>query len=81
MPSGKLLGIVTSRDYRISKDGRDKKVKDFMTPFENLITAKNGVSLSEANDIIWEHKLNTLPVELHLSLPGFRHLLKFILQE
>lgn len=60
--SGKLLGIVTSRDYRISKDGEDKKVKDFMTPFENLIIAKNGLSLSEANDIIWEHKLNTLPI-------------------
>jgi len=62
MPSGKLLGIVTSRDYRISKDSLDKKVKDFMTPFEHLITAKDGLSLSEANDIIWDHKLNTLPI-------------------
>jgi IMP dehydrogenase len=61
-PSGKLLGIVTSRDYRISKDSKEKKVKDFMTSFENLITAKEGLSLSEANDIIWEHKLNTLPI-------------------
>ncbi len=62
MPFGKLLGIVTSRDYRIFKDSEEKKVKDFMTPFENLITAKEGLSLSEANDIIWEHKLNTLPI-------------------
>jgi IMP dehydrogenase len=62
MPSGKLLGMVTSRDYRISRDREDKKVKDFMTPFENLIIAKDGISLSEANDIIWEHKLNTLPI-------------------
>jgi IMP dehydrogenase len=62
MPSGKLLGMVTSRDYRVSKDSADKKVKDFMTPFDNLITAKDGISLSEANDIIWEHKLNTLPI-------------------
>ncbi len=61
-PSGKLLGIVTSRDYRVSRDSEDKKVKDFMTPFENLITAKDGLSLSEANDIIWDHKLNTLPI-------------------
>jgi IMP dehydrogenase len=61
-PSGKLLGIVTSRDYRISRESEDKKVKDFMTPFENLITAKDGITLSEANDIIWEHKLNTLPI-------------------
>ncbi len=61
-PSGKLLGIVTSRDYRASKDSADKKVKDFMTPFENLISGKDGITLSEANDIIWDHKLNTLPI-------------------
>jgi len=61
-PSGKLLGIVTSRDYRISKDSPDTKVKEFMTSFENLITAKDGLSLTEANDILWENKLNTLPI-------------------
>jgi len=61
-PSGKLLGIVTSRDYRESKDSPDKKVKEFMTPFEHLISAKDGISLTEANDVIWDHKLNTLPI-------------------
>ncbi|WP_291858402.1 IMP dehydrogenase [Marinilabilia sp.] len=61
-PSGKLLGIVTSRDYRISRDDSEKKVKDFMTPIENMITAKDGISLGEANDIIWEYKLNQLPI-------------------
>ncbi|MEZ5107013.1 MAG: IMP dehydrogenase [Draconibacterium sp.] len=60
--SGKLLGIVTSRDYRISRDNPDKKVAEFMTPFENMVTADDGISLNEANDIIWEHKLNTLPI-------------------
>ncbi len=60
--SGKLLGIVTSRDYRVSRDNPDMKVKDFMTPFENMVTAEDGISLSDANDIIWEHKLNTLPI-------------------
>ncbi|WP_167618556.1 IMP dehydrogenase [Maribellus sediminis] len=60
--SGVLLGIVTSRDYRASKDSLDKKVSEFMTPAEDLITAPNGVSLTEANDIIWEHKLNQLPI-------------------
>lgn len=60
--SGKLLGIVTSRDYRVSRDSEDKKVKDFMTPYENLVTAKDGISLTEANDIIWEYKLNSLPI-------------------
>jgi len=59
---GKLLGIVTSRDYRTSTDRLDKKVKEFMTPFSHLVTAQLGISLKEANDIIWDHKLNSLPV-------------------
>lgn len=59
---GKLLGIVTSRDYRVGTDEPSKKVKDFMTPFSKLITAKAGCTLKEANDLIWEHKLNSLPV-------------------
>ena len=62
MPNGKLLGIVTSRDYRVSRMNIDAKVEDFMTPFENLITADESTSLKEANDIIWEHKLNCLPI-------------------
>lgn len=60
--NGKLVGIVTGRDYRIGTDQMDKKVKEFMTPFSKLITAKAGITLSEANSIIWEHKLNSLPV-------------------
>lgn len=60
--NGKLVGIVTGRDYRIGTDLMDKKVKEFMTPFSKLITAKVGITLSEANSIIWEHKLNSLPV-------------------
>jgi len=61
-PTGILLGLVTSRDYRITRDTPDKKVKDFMTPVSSLITAKNGITLSEANNVIWDHKLNTLPI-------------------
>lgn len=59
---GKLLGIVTSRDYRISRTSKDTPVREFMTPFANLIYAKEGITLSEANDIIWDHKINQLPV-------------------
>tara|TARA_R110002049_G_scaffold79936_2_gene203405 strand:+ start:357 stop:1853 length:1497 start_codon:yes stop_codon:yes gene_type:complete len=59
---GKLLGLITSRDYRVSKESLSKKVKDFMTPLSNLITAKDGITLNEANDTIWEHKLNNLPI-------------------
>jgi len=61
-PNGKLLGIVTSRDYRSSRDPLDKKIKDFMTPFDKMITGTLGISLNEANDIIWDHKLNCLPI-------------------
>ncbi|MFK7691797.1 IMP dehydrogenase [Paenibacillus sp. HJGM_3] len=61
-PNGRLLGIVTSRDYRLSRDSMDKPVQDFMTPFSSLIYGKSGLSLSEANDLIWEHKLNCLPI-------------------
>ena len=61
-PDGKLLGIVTSRDYRVSRMAPDTRVESFMTPLSKLICAPEGTSLSEANDIIWDHKLNTLPI-------------------
>ena len=61
-PNGKLLGIVTGRDYRVSRMSTDLKVKDFMTPLEKLITAPASTTLKEANDIIWDHKLNSLPI-------------------
>ena len=59
---GKLLGIVTGRDYRVSRMSPDTPVSEFMTPLEKLITAKEGTSLKEANDIIWDNKLNSLPI-------------------
>ncbi|MCL2073568.1 MAG: IMP dehydrogenase [Marinilabiliaceae bacterium] len=60
--NSKLLGLVTSRDYREGKTESDTKVKDFMTPFSKLVVGEFGISLNDANDIIWEHKLNTLPI-------------------
>ncbi|VAW14491.1 Inosine-5'-monophosphate dehydrogenase / CBS domain [hydrothermal vent metagenome] len=60
--NGKFLGIVTSRDYRPGKDDPGKKVKDFMTPFSKIVTGKLGITLNVANDIIWENKLNCLPI-------------------
>ena len=61
-PNGKLLGMVTSRDYRLSTTPRETKIASFMTPFSKLTIGRLGITLSEANDIIWEHKLNTLPI-------------------
>lgn len=60
--NGKLLGIVTSRDYRVSRMSLDTKVSEFMTPFERLICGDQNTTLKEANDIIWDHKLNSLPL-------------------
>ncbi len=60
--TGKLLGIVTGRDYRVSRMDLNLKVRDFMIPIDKLIFAHDGLTLSEANDILWEHKLNSLPV-------------------
>ena len=60
--NGKLLGMVTSRDYRISRMTPDTPVSAFMTPRENLVVGGKETTLSDANDLIWDHKLNTLPI-------------------
>ncbi|HET6485782.1 MAG TPA: IMP dehydrogenase [Spirochaetia bacterium] len=61
-PNGRLLGILTSRDYRLSSTALTERVGDLMTRLPDLIYGKEGISLSEANDLIWEHKLNCLPI-------------------
>lgn len=60
--NGKLLGVVTGRDYRVSRMELETPVSEFMTPLEKLITAPETTTLKEANDIIWENKLNSLPI-------------------
>ena len=60
--TGRLLGIVSSRDYRVSRMSTEEKVATFMTPLEKLVTAPAETTLKEANDIIWAHKLNSLPI-------------------
>lgn len=73
---GKLLGIITSRDFRETRVDLDHSlVKDYMTPYDKLIVGKDGITLSEANDMIWDHKLNQLPIvddEQHLVAFVFR---------
>ena len=73
--TGKLLGIVTSRDYRVSRMNPTDKVADFMTPRAKLVTAPKETTLKQANDIIWDNKLNSLPIvddEDHLMYFVFR---------
>lgn len=60
--SGKFLGIVTDKDYRISRDNLDEPIDNFMTKKEKVVWAEKGITLSEANDIIWENKINCLPI-------------------
>ena len=61
-PNGHLMGIVTSRDYRVSRMDVNTRVSEFMTPLSKLVTAPADTTLKAANDIIWEHKLNSLPI-------------------
>jgi IMP dehydrogenase len=61
-PTGKFLGIITSRDYREGHTPLSTSVSDLMTPFASIHCAKVGIDLPQANDLIWKHKLNCLPV-------------------
>ena len=60
--TGKLLGIVSGRDYRVSRMSPDQKVGTFMTPREKLVVGAKDTTLKQANDIIWDNKLNSLPI-------------------
>lgn len=73
---GKLIGIVTSRDYRVSRMDPNTKVSEFMTPFEKMVCGKEGMSLSECNDLIWDHKLNQLPI-----VDDNQHLVAFVFRK
>ncbi|MCL2707742.1 MAG: IMP dehydrogenase [Defluviitaleaceae bacterium] len=73
---GLFVGLVTGRDYRVTRMALETPVSSFMVPFEKLVCAAEGVTLSEANDILWEHKLNALPV-----LDGNRRLTSFVFRK
>ena len=74
--NGKLLGIVTGRDYRVSRMDVNLPVSEFMTPLSKLIVAGKATTLKEANDIIWDHKLNSLPI-----LDDDGHLMYFVFRK
>jgi len=59
---GKFLGIVSSRDIRPDYTSPETLIRDVMTPFDKLVVAQDGITLNEANNIIWEKKLNVLPI-------------------
>ncbi len=59
---GKFIGLVTDKDYRISRANLDTPVDEYMTSKEKAVYARVGISLSEANDIIWDNKISCLPI-------------------
>lgn len=60
--NGKLIGLVTDKDYRLSKADLNAPIDEFMTPLEQLRYAYDEITLSEANDLIWEYKKACLPI-------------------
>lgn len=60
--NGKFIGLVTDKDYRITRANLDEPIDNFMTPKSKAVCAKKGISLSEANDIIWQNKISCLPI-------------------
>ncbi|WP_299679815.1 IMP dehydrogenase [uncultured Dokdonia sp.] len=79
---GKLLGIVTNRDLRFEKNN-DRPVAEVMTS-ENLVTAKEGTSLAQAEEILQDHKIEKLPVvkdgNILVGLITFRDITKLTLK-
>ena len=73
-----LLGIVSSRDYRVSPHGPgSQKVRDVHdAAVKSSSPRRRSTTLKEANDIIWEHKLNSLPI---VDADG--HLLYFVFRK
>ncbi len=60
--TGKFVGMVTSRDYRQGRTPLTTLVCDLMTPFKSLRCGPAGIDLEQANELIWSHKLNCLPL-------------------
>lgn len=58
--NNKLIGIITNRDIKFEEDF-SKKIEDSMTK-ENLVVAREGVTLEEAKAILRKHKIEKLPI-------------------
>ena len=60
--NGKFLGLVTDKDFRISRVSLDEPVSKYMVKKEKLVYGKKGISLHDANDLIWDNKISCLPI-------------------
>ena len=75
MSRGKLIGLVTSRDFHPDRHDLDSPVTERMTPIAALKLGATDITLSEANTRLWEERLDCLPVvddEGHLRYLVFR---------
>lgn len=59
--SNKLIGIITNRDLRFEKNMK-KPVKQIMTLRKNIIVAKQGITLKQAEEILQDNKIEKLPI-------------------
>ena len=59
---GKFLGLVTDKDFRISRVNLDEPVSKYMVSKDKIVYGRKGISLHDANDIIWERKISCLPI-------------------
>ena len=56
-----LIGIITNRDIKFETD-MSRKIEEAMTTQEHLVTAKEGVTLEQAKDILGKHRIEKLPI-------------------
>ncbi|MFF3019143.1 IMP dehydrogenase [Streptomyces sp. NPDC057939] len=61
-PDGEFLGIIGLDDFHLERHGADETVGNRMRERAGLVTATASVSLSEANELIWQHHVDVLPV-------------------
>ncbi|MBU5335534.1 IMP dehydrogenase [Intestinibacter bartlettii] len=56
-----LIGIITNRDIKFETD-MTRRIEEAMTTKEHLVTAREGVTLEEAKDILGKHRIEKLPI-------------------
>ncbi|MFT7141214.1 MAG: IMP dehydrogenase [Candidatus Azotimanducaceae bacterium] len=60
--TGRLVGIITDKDFWEFEDDLSNLVGNSMTPFDSLIYGEEGISLREANELLHKHKKDCLPI-------------------
>jgi IMP dehydrogenase/GMP reductase len=61
-PHGLFVGLISTDDFHPRRHNLSDSVESRMRPAAGLVTAAPSISLSEANSLIWDHRLDVLPV-------------------